>query len=158
MAPTSSAISRKRSASTVRGYAEPPQTISLRLVLLRQSEHLVVVDDHRLAADAVVGDRVHPPGKVDLQPVREVAAVVEAQREDGVARLEDRGVRAHVRLRTGVGLDVRVLGAEELLGAFDRSRLDLVHDLAAAVVARPGSPRRTCSSAWTRWPRRSTAR
>ena len=27
-APTSSAISRKRSASTVRGYAEPPQTIS----------------------------------------------------------------------------------------------------------------------------------
>ena len=31
IAPTSSAISRKRSASTVRGYAEPPQTISFGL-------------------------------------------------------------------------------------------------------------------------------
>jgi hypothetical protein len=34
-----------------------------------------------------------------------------------------------------VRLHVRVLGAEELLGAVDRELLDLVNDLAAAVVA-----------------------
>ena len=49
----------------------------LRPVLLREREHLVVVDDVRLARDAVVGDRVEPAGEVDLEPVREMAAVVE---------------------------------------------------------------------------------
>jgi hypothetical protein len=34
-----------------------------------------------------------------------------------------------------VRLDVRVLGAEQLLRAVDRELLDLVDDLAAAVVA-----------------------
>jgi hypothetical protein len=34
-----------------------------------------------------------------------------------------------------VRLDVDVLGAEQLLGALDREQLDLVHDLAPAVVA-----------------------
>ena len=56
-APTSSAISRKRSASTARGYAEPPQTISFGRCVLRQPQHLVVVDEARLAADAVVDER-----------------------------------------------------------------------------------------------------
>ena len=44
-----------------------------------------------------------------------------------------------------VRLHVRVLGAEELLGARDRELLDLVDDLAAAVVALAAAgPRRTC--------------
>ena len=64
-----------------------------------------------------------------------MAAVVEAQREDRVAGLEHRHVDRHVRLRARVRLDVRVLGAEELLRAVDRELLDLVDDLAAAVVA-----------------------
>jgi hypothetical protein len=107
----------------------------LRPVLLREPQHLVVVHDHRVPLDAVVDDRVQPAGEVHLQPVREVAAVVEAQREDRLARLEDGGVGGHVRLRARVRLDVRVLGAEERLRAVDRGLLDLVHDLAAAVVA-----------------------
>ena len=62
-------------------------------------------------------------------------AGVELHREDRVAGLERGEVHAHVRLRAGVGLHVRVLGAEERLRALDRDRLDLVDDLAAAVVA-----------------------
>ena len=57
------------------------------------------------------------------------------EREDRVAGLQDREVDGHVRLRPGVRLDVRVLGAEERLRAVDRELLDLVDDLAAAVVA-----------------------
>ena len=49
--------------------------------------------------------------------------------------LRNGGHRGVVRLRAGVRLHVRVLGAEQLLGAIDRQLLDLVHDLAAAVVA-----------------------
>ena len=44
-------------------------------------------------------------------------------------------VDGHVRLRARVRLDVGVLGSEELLRAVDRELLDLVDDLAAAVVA-----------------------
>ena len=61
--------------------------------------------------------------------------MVEPEREDRVARLQHGEVHRHVRLRARVRLDVRVLGAEELLRAVDRELLDLVDDLAAAVVA-----------------------
>ena len=61
--------------------------------------------------------------------------MVEPQREDRVAGLQAREVHGHVRLRAGVRLHVRVLGAEQLLRPVDRELLDLVDDLAAAVVA-----------------------
>ena len=64
--------------------------------------------------------------------------MVEPQREHGVARLEQAEVDGHVRLCAGVRLHVGVLGAEERLGAVDRELLELVDDLAAAVVALPG--------------------
>ena len=52
-ASTSSAIFRNSAVSTVRGYAEPPQTISFGRCSLATREHLVVVDHVRLARDAV---------------------------------------------------------------------------------------------------------
>ena len=116
----------------VRRPAADDQT---RPMLLREREHLVVVDHVGLARDAVVRDRVEAAGEVDLEPVCEVAAVVEPEGEDRLARLEQREVRGHVRLCARMRLHVRVLGAEELLRAVDRELLDLVHDLAAAVVA-----------------------
>ena len=106
-----------------------------RPVLPGELEDLVVVDEVRLARHAVVDERVQAPGEVDLQPVGQMAAVVEPQREHGVAGLQHRGVDRHVRLRAGVRLHVRVLGAEQLLRAVDRELLDLVDDLAPAVVA-----------------------
>ena len=157
-APTSSAISRNLSVSTVRGYAEPPQTISFGRHSFASAQHLVVVDRHRLARHAVARDRVEPAAEVHLQPVREMAAVIEPQREDRVPRLQRRHVDRHVRRRARVGLHVRVLGAEELLRAVDRELLDLVDDLAAAVVALARDiPPRTCSSARSRPPRAPTA-
>ena len=78
---------------------------------------------------------VELPGEVDLQPVRQVAAVVEREPEHAVAGLQHGEVDRHVRLRARVRLHVRVLGAEQLLRAVARELLDLVDDLAAAVVA-----------------------
>ncbi len=106
----------------------------LRPVLAGEGRHLRLVDDACLARDAVVDDRVEPPGEVDLEPVGQVPAVVEPQREDGVPRLEQPEVHGHVRLRPSVGLDVGVLRPEQRLRAVDRELLDLVDDLAAAVV------------------------
>ena len=67
-----------------------------------------------------------------------MAAVVEREPEHAVARREDGEVDRHVRLRTGVRLHVRVLGAEERLRPVAREVLDHVDDLAAAVVALAG--------------------
>ncbi len=112
----------------------------LRTVLLREGEHVVVVDEVRLPRHAVVDDVVEPPGEIHLEAVGQVAAVGQLERENRVARLQDGEVDGHVRLRTRVRLHVRVLGAEERLRAVDRELLDLVDDLAAAVVATTGIP------------------
>ena len=85
---------------------------------------------------------VELPGEVHLQPVRQVPAVVEGQAEHAVARREHREVHGHVRLRARVRLHVCVLCAEQLLRARARELLDLVDDLAAAVVPLPGIPLR----------------
>ena len=72
--------------------------------------------------------------------MRQVPAVRERHPEERVARLEAREVDGGVRLRAGVGLDVRVdrvgvLRREELLRPRDGERLGDVDVLAAAVVA-----------------------
>ena len=53
----------------------------------------------------------------------------------GVARLHGGHVDRHVGLRAGVGLDVRVVAAEELLRPVDGEALRHVDELAAAVIA-----------------------
>ena len=107
----------------------------LRLVLVREPLELVVVDPLVVLADAVGDDGVELAGEVQRMPVRQVAAVREVHAEDGVARLQQREVHRHVRLRAGVRLHVGVLGAEQRLRAGDRQRLGDVDELAAAVVA-----------------------
>ena len=88
-APTSSATRRNIAVSTVRGYAEPAAEDELRPVLACERAHLLLLDDARLARDAVVDDRVQPPGEVDLEPVRQVA-----RRGRGAARARCRPARA----------------------------------------------------------------
>ena len=107
----------------------------LRAVLARDARDLVHVDQAGLAVDLVGGDVVEAAGDVDLHAVREVAAVGERQAHDRVAGLQQRVVDGGVRLRAGVRLDVRVLGAEQRLRAVDRELLGDVDPLAAAVVA-----------------------
>ena len=99
----------------------------------------------RLAVDLVGNDLVQAPGHVLLHAVRQVAAVGQREAHDRVAGLQQRVVDGRVGLGAGVRLDVRVLGAEQRLGAVDRELLGDVDELAAAVVARArDSPRRTC--------------
>ena len=68
----------------------------------------------------------------------EVAALVERHPQHGVAELEDGRVHRHVGARAAVRLHVGVVGAEERLGTIAGEVLDLVDDLAAAVVALAG--------------------
>src|SRR2546427_7446629 len=72
--------------------------------------------------------------------MREMPAMRQRQAEQRVAELGDGEIRRHVRLRPGVRLHIRMLGAEQLLRPIDRELLDLIDDLAAAVVALPGQP------------------
>ena len=67
--------------------------------------------------------------------VRQMPAVREVHAEHGVARLQQREIHRHVRLRARVRLHVRVLGSEQRLRAADGQRLGDVDELAAAVVA-----------------------
>ena len=107
----------------------------LRLVLVRGLADVLHVDRAGLGRDAVVHEVVVLARRVDRMAVREVAAVVKAQRKHRVAGRQEREVRGHVGLRAGVRLDVGVLGAVEALGALNRQCLDLIDDVAAAVVA-----------------------
>ncbi len=139
-------VAEQERADLVGDLAEAPRLDGARIrgaaaddelgpVLLRQAQDVVVVDEVRLARDPVVDDLVEAPREVHLQPVGQVPAVRELERQDRVARLQHREVHGHVRLCARVRLDVRVLRAEELLRAVDRELLDLVDDLAPAVVA-----------------------
>ena len=106
-----------------------------RLDVLGQLAGRGEIDLLRLRVEAVMVDLEELAGEVDRRPVGEMAALGEREREDSIARPQQGEVRRHVRLRSGVRLDVGVLGAEERLGPIDGELLDLVDHLAAAVVA-----------------------
>src|SRR5207245_1959490 len=103
--------------------------------LARLLPRRVVVDPLRLRVEAVVVDLKELPGEVHGGAVGQVPALRERERHDAVAGTEEREVGRHVRLRPGVRLHVRMLGAEQRLRPVDRKLLDLVDDLAAAVIA-----------------------
>src|SRR6059058_5400828 len=69
-----------------------------------------------------------------------MAAMRQREAEQRVAELGDGEIRRHVRLRPRVRLHIRMLGAEQLLRPVDRELLDLIDDLAAAVIALPRQP------------------
>ena len=106
--------------------------------LARDGGHGVVVDALRLAVDAVGGEVEPLAGHVDLEAVRQVAAVAELQPQRHIARVHQREVGGEVGLAARVRLHVGVVGAEQRLHALDGERLDLVDEVAAAVVALAG--------------------
>ena len=158
-APTSSAISRKRSASIVRGYAEAPQTISFGRCSSAIAANLVEVDEARLALDAVGRDVVEPAGEVDLEPVRQVPAVVEPHREDRVARAGGtRSTRPCSSARPRGAGRSRARRRRAPSRGRSRAARSRRRPRSRRSSAGPGSPRRTCSSARSPGPRRRTAR
>ena len=85
--------------------------------------------------DAVGHDLVEQAGEVQRVAVREVSAVRQVHAHHGVAGLHRGQVHRQVGLCPGVRLHVRMVGAEQFLGARDRQRLGHVHELAPTVVA-----------------------
>jgi hypothetical protein len=97
------------------------------------------VEDARRLVDEIRLEVIDLAAEADRGAVAEVAALVERHAEHPVAWGEDARVDRHVGLGPGVRLDVRVLGAEERLGAVAGQVLHLVDDLAAAVVPLAGN-------------------
>src|SRR5690625_2267211 len=104
-------------------------------VLPGELTHHVVIDGFGVTVDGVADDPVVLAGEVHGRTVRQVAAVRQVHSQHGVARLEQGAVDSQVGAGAGVRLHVRPLRAEQLLQPVDRQLLDLVDDLAAAVVA-----------------------
>ena len=106
-------------------------------VLLGQALHLVVVNQLHLPVDAVGHEVVNLGGEADGGSVGQVAAVVQAHAHGCVAGTHGGEVRGHIGLGAAVGLNVCVLGPEELFGPVNGEALGHVHELAAAVVTPP---------------------
>ena len=70
--------------------------------------------------------------------MREVSAVCQVEAHEGVAGMQHGEEDGHVGLCARVGLHVGILGAVEAAETLDGQRLDLVDNLAAAVVAGGG--------------------
>ena len=75
---------------------------------------------------------------IHRRTVRKVAAVRQIEAHERIAGFQHGEENGHVGLRARVGLHVGVFRAVELADALDGQRLDLVHDLAASVVAGAG--------------------
>ncbi|MPN15215.1 hypothetical protein SDC9_162544 [bioreactor metagenome] len=105
-----------------------------RLMLFGQIPNLIIVD--------TVGDRVHSvghdivveTGEIHRAAVGQVAAVGEIHAENGISQVAQCLIDRIVCLRAAVGLNVDMVGAEDLFGAVSRDVLHHVHALAAAVV------------------------
>ena len=110
----------------------------LGLALQRLALHGVVVDDARSLVELVAHGVEILTRHVDRRTVRKVASVRQVEPHEGIARLHAGEEYRHVGLCARVGLHVGVFGAVEAADAFDGECLDLVHDLAAAVIAGPG--------------------
>ena len=67
-----------------------------------------------------------------------MAALGQIHAHDGIAQIQQGEVDGQVGLCTGMGLDVGVLGTEQLAGALDGDVLHLIHIDAAAVVTLAG--------------------
>ena len=120
----------------------------LRLVLPGGFGDAVHVDEVVLLGHPVGGDVVQLAGEVQPHAVRQVAAAVQRQTEDGVARLDQGVHHSGVGLRARMRLYVGEFRSEQRLDPVDGQPFDHVDVLAAAVVAPARvALRRTCWSA-----------
>ena len=137
IAPTSRAMAANLAKSNWNGHDEPPAMIMRGDSRRARSQDLAVVED-AAGGDRVRDDPVVLAGVVPLEPVRQVAAVGEAERQDRVAPLQERPVDGFVAARAVRRLDVDVLASREALErALLRELLDLLHDPAGRVVEVP---------------------
>ena len=107
-------------------------------MLLRQIADQIEVQSAGLRVD-LVGDRVEEFARHgDFPAVGQVTAVIEGHTHDRLARFDQRCIGRQVGHRTGVGLDVGVIGTEELFGSIPRQVLDQVGDLLSLIITLTG--------------------
>ena len=109
----------------------------LRPVLLRERADLVVVDI-AVCIKPIGNHVVMLARKIDGRAVGQVSAVGQAHAQHGVSGFAEGEIDRLVGLRTRVGLNIGMLGAEQLAGAAAGDLLDDVNTLASAVVTFAG--------------------
>ena len=95
---------------------------------------LVVIDDTVALGDLVGFSVIGFTGDILEHAVGQVATVGQVHAEDGIARFQHREIDCSVRLGAGMRLDIDVISAEQLFGAFDRQILGDVDIFAAAII------------------------
>ena len=97
-----------------------------------------VVVNVAFGGNAVADEVVDLGAAGDGGAVGEMAAGGKGHGEDGVARLAPSEINGFVGVGAGMGLDVGMVGMEELLGALNGEGFNFVHVFVAAVVALTG--------------------
>ena len=110
----------------------------LRPVFFGEPLHLLVIDLAGVGTDAVLRGAKELAGKIHARAVSQVTAVVKTHAENRIPGLHQREIRRRVRLRAGMRLHVRIVGAEEFPGALDGECFGDVDKLATTVVALAG--------------------
>ena len=103
---------------------------------LSEAPHARDVDAARRFVHAKMGGLVVLAGDVVARAVAVMAARRLVESEDAIAGLQKRAQHGDVGKRRRDALDVRMLRAEEALGAVDRQGLNLIEHLAARHLAR----------------------
>ncbi|MNW45678.1 hypothetical protein D3C74_229490 [compost metagenome] len=104
-------------------------------MLKRRFAHFVVIDQERIFLYAVRHEIIEQAGRINRAAVGQVTAVREVHPQHGVAGVDRGKVNRQVRLRTGMRLHVRMLGAKQFFGPVAS---DIFHDIdtfATAVIA-----------------------
>ena len=104
-------------------------------MFIGQSPHHIVVDPAGPAIDAVMDKMVELPGKTHLGPMGQMPAMGQIHTQDRIPGLKQGEIGRHIGLGTGMGLNVDIIGAEQLNGPLDGQALGHIHEFAPAIVA-----------------------
>ncbi len=106
----------------------------LRPGFLRKPLDLVIVYRLGLPADPVANYVIETAREVYRVSVGKVSAVVKLHRKDGISGIDCREEDCLVGARTGMGLDICMVGTEEFTCPLDRDLLYLFNEFTASVV------------------------
>ena len=112
---------------------------NLGLFTLGDCFHLFVIDELSIFTDVIESGAVELAAEAHFVAVREMSSVSKVEAEDCIARLENSHVCGCVGLRAGMGLDVGVLGTEDLFGAIAGEVFDHVGVFWSRAAATSGS-------------------
>ena len=103
-------------------------------MLSRQFGDIVIVQSFGLLADAVGYDLVDHPGEIDRTTHGKMPPMGQVHTQIGIPRFKDGQIDRHIRLGTRMGLHVRMVCTEDLLGPRDSQVLDYVVILTPPVI------------------------